>query len=295
MDTPKSRAYLRQLFQAGRIPTEEDFNTLIDSQLNAVDDQVTRRNDGKAGDSLCLGAGKNKTLVSFFSSLNNAVGEWSIRLDGNNKNLNISAGDNATAVLSLDPTGKLGIGTETPSVALDVNGDIAVANLQLKKDLNVAGKATVKSLTIPGLGTITDADSLRKLVNAPALGTNNPVTGDSGSEVVGAGTTVPSHNEIDAKREWQVVAGPFKGYQALQAIAWVDGGDNRSICHATAVCIDGDPSSNAIQQAQSYQGRPGAKISFRWNGTKTAYNLECRVRVNMPAGTKINYRIQSLL
>lgn len=88
--------------------------------------------------------------------------------------------------------------------------------------------------------------------------------------------------------------GPLSGFQAVNVLAWLNSKDHRSICHATAVCVEGDPSTNAIQYAQSYQGRPGCKVQFRWSGTRDAYFLECRVGMDLPDGTLINLKIENL-
>ena len=307
MDTQRSRAYLKQLFQAGRVPTEDDFNTLIESQVNAVDDQLLRREDGKDGDSLSVGAGKNNTLMSFFSSLENSVGDWSLRLDGKAANLSFSAKDNDQAILTLDPTGKVGIGTDQPQTTLDVDGEITAAELTLTETLNVQGTATVKALSIPGFGTITDISSLKRILGNEAGGQStspssipvNQKPDNSKGANTGKDASDPAQiiklDSIPASRTWQKVAGPFQGFQAFQLLAWIDGLDNRSICHGSAVCVDGDPSRHAIQLAQSYKGRPGAKIKFRWKGPKTAYYLECRVRLNFPEGTKIHVKLDSLI
>jgi hypothetical protein len=324
MEEIKSRAYLKQLFKAGKVPTDADFKKLIQSQLNSQDDLVGRRDDGNNGDSLCIGAGRNRALVSFFSSLNNAGSDWSLTLTTNGA-LTFKGSSASTPTLTLDQSGKVGIGTDQPATQLDVRGDVQAANL------NLSGTATVNALAIPGLGTITDVDSLKRILGtptqpqgktaAPNTPTSNPnvpviatpvtltpATPTSLTPVQSGNSPSPSSltppltpaggtaaGSLAASKSWQQVAGPFKGFQALTVLAWVDGPDHRSICHATALCIDGDPYSKAIDHVQSYQGRPGAKIRFRWKGNRDAYYLECRTGMNLPDSPAINFKINYLL
>ena len=43
MDTNKSgRSKLKTEFSAGHVPSQKDFDLLIDSQLNTVDDKISR-------------------------------------------------------------------------------------------------------------------------------------------------------------------------------------------------------------------------------------------------------------
>lgn len=304
MENLKSRAFLRQQFAAGQIPTANSFDALISSQINEIDDLVQRRVDGNAGDSLCIGAGNKNSLLSFFSTISNTAGEWRMELGPSGPKLNFIASQNTTPVLSLDPSGKVGVGTITPQASLDVNGEIRSNSLKVCDKLEVAGTATVSALNIPSLGTITNADSLRKILNGgdTSSSNNNSQHDNGGSDANNNGTHVSSGNtsdsvtkQIAASRNWQKVAGPFEGFQALDILAWVDGKYHRSICRGSAVCIDADPSRNAISLAQSYQGRPGAKIRFRWEGTKDSYFLECRVAIQFPADTQIHLKIDHLM
>lgn len=331
MSDKKSRAYLKTLFRAGRIPTDADFVKLIDSTTNAADDRIVYRQNGSKGDSICIGAGDNQVLMSFFASLSQAGSNWTLELNPQNT-LSFHTKNRATPVLSMDQLGRVGIGTDRPSTTLDVQGDISATNQSLQGHLYVQGTATVGALRIPGLGTIEDLESLRNLLGlsapaptsaeTPAAPVEDPVTEQNTSIPVNSGffgisvnTTPPVRHEapkmvvlddspaakswstcsVMALRRWQNVLGPFTGAKAVELIALLDGPVHRSITYLTAVNIDGDPNSAALHHVHSYQGRPGSKVYFRWEKDGKAYFLQCRTAVHQPHDTAINFYFSILL
>lgn len=292
MAEQKSRLRLKSLFKAGKVPGEGDFSALIDSQLNSQDDKVERREDTQHGDSLAIGAGNAQALLSFFSTMGNSYADWVIKLGPDGRSLQFYSNQGTTPVFTLDSAGRVGIGTANPTAGMDVKGD-----------MNVQGNATLQSLTIPGIGTLNNLNSLQKVLNLKPDGTSaivKPATPDSEktqpppTEVQGDTEVKQDHlqGEVPAGKTWQNIAGPFTGYTALEVVAWVGSGNDKSICHATAVNIDGDPSDGAITHTQSYQGRAASKIYLRWSGDAKGYYLQCQTRLSFPMGTKIQYRIE---
>lgn len=336
MDNKKSRKYLKSLFRAGAIPTDADFGKLIDSIPNIVDDNIDYREDGTLGSSICIGAGDNQVLMSFFQSLNQAGSDWTLQLT-QNKGLAIHTRNRKTSVMSFDPSGNVGIGTDTPSATLDVKGSIQAQSQRLSGDLKVSGAVTTSALVIPGLGMITDVQSLRRIIGfvpptqqdpvvtdptvptphtlpmeqceesppppvhsppAPLPPVDPPVDNSPPHPQDPGGNEPPPEWEestVPAGRQWQNVAGPYKGTKVLMVIAWVLGTDNRSVGHIIAVNIDGDPSSGAITSTRSYQGRPGGRISFRWKGDANGYYLQCRTAVRFGPGVRIHIKLRELI
>lgn len=316
MAEQKSRAYLKSLFQAGRIPTETDFALLIDSTLNINSDQIQRLPDAKNGDSIAISAGSANALVSFFTALSKTGADWVIKLSSDGKSLGFYAKNNDKPIFSLIASGQLTNSTDIPGPLMQLNGKISATGMQLSQNLEVKGNATFSALTLPGLGTITDLASLKKILSGTASGTTTPVNliPDQTQKIAPPTPsepkpqppvskpdysdithTAPQSGMLSASKHWQQIAGPFTGFTALNIIAWLDAGENRSICHANAVNIDGDAATEAISYANSYQGRPGSKIKFRWNGDKTGYWLECRVPLNAAVGAALHYKLTDLM
>lgn len=289
MAEQKSRLRLKSLFKAGKVPGEGDFSALIDSQLNSQDDKVERRSDASHGDSLAIGAGNAQALLSFFASMGNSIADWVIKLGPDGKSLQFFSNQGTTPVFTLDAAGRVGIGTDTPSAGLEVKGD-----------LKVQGNTTLQSLTIPGIGTLNNLGALQSVLNLKADGTSavvkpvSPADQKQEPEVQGEVEVKQEHlqGEVPAGNKWQNIAGPFTGFTALEVVAWVGAGNDKSISHATAVNVDGDLSAGAISHTQSYQGRASSKINFRWNGDAKGYWLQCQTRLNFPMGTQIQFRIE---
>lgn len=128
----QNRATLRNFFRAGRLPTEDHFGDLIDSSLNMVDEGY-RKSPENGVEITALGAAN--ALVSFYTQRDPNNAQWSIAYgsdtaDGSGKRLVFGAQSVDQAgpcVMSLDPLGRVGVGTENPRYALDVNGVIRSA------------------------------------------------------------------------------------------------------------------------------------------------------------------------
>lgn len=122
--TTRNRATLKQFFEEGRRPTSDHFGDLIDSMLNMSDEGF--RKTPEHG----FEVSSDEALLSFYREQNGQDPIWSMGFGGDNNQLLLRAGDGSgTAapppVLALDLGGQVGIGTDRPTVELDVRGVIA--------------------------------------------------------------------------------------------------------------------------------------------------------------------------
>lgn len=129
---------LKERFKAGRMPTEEDFMSLIDSMVNCMDEgfDVTEENGLEIKQKKDGGR-----LASFFANLAEHKPQWFIDVRKNTEknesrlNLrtpNLNPEESAMTVVSMRSEDadiknktRVGIGIATPKCALDVNGAIA--------------------------------------------------------------------------------------------------------------------------------------------------------------------------
>ncbi len=132
-----SRRELKERFKAGRMPTEEDFMSLIDSLVNSVDegfyvDEESGLQVKQKKDSGCL--------ASFFVNLTETRPQWLLKLRKNvekgESSLNVktpdmSSDDSGLTIVSPNfadsekPKVRVGVGNAAPRCELDVDGLIA--------------------------------------------------------------------------------------------------------------------------------------------------------------------------
>ncbi|RZL31633.1 MAG: hypothetical protein EOP35_21620 [Rubrivivax sp.] len=122
--TTRNRATLKQFFEEGRRPTSDHFGDLIDSILNMSDEGF--RKTPEHGFEVT----SDEALLSFYREQGSQDPIWSVGFGGDNNKLLVRAGDGGgekppPPVLALDIGGQVGIGTDQPTVALDVRGVIA--------------------------------------------------------------------------------------------------------------------------------------------------------------------------
>jgi len=146
----KSRKELKSYFVKNAIPTEGNFAELIDAPLNQADDGVFKL----PGEPLSVVAapGEQKRTLRLYASYPAANPDWLISLapaqdPGNpatvRPGFGIADGAGNTR-LFIDPSGNLGVGTNTPSARLDVVGTLRVRDrLTVDSDAKVAGKLAV--------------------------------------------------------------------------------------------------------------------------------------------------------
>ena len=123
----KSRETLKGFFKKGKRPEESDFEYLIDSTFNKVDDKI----DVTDEEGLRLHKVENGQFISFYDSEDRAA--WELRVLDSEKGLSFKKNENNMGVekpfsaLALTNAGKIGIGTESPEEKLDVRGLISSA------------------------------------------------------------------------------------------------------------------------------------------------------------------------
>lgn len=118
----RRRSELKNYFVKGRIPKEEDFQDLIDSFTNFIDDGLHVDSE----DGLTIHPRENNNVLSFKSIEEGQQAFWRIQVedDGDNQYLKFKHSLSENSVLSLSNNGEVGIGVESPLHPLDVNGII---------------------------------------------------------------------------------------------------------------------------------------------------------------------------
>jgi hypothetical protein len=115
---------LKQAFEEGAIPTQDDFENLIDSMVHKHDNGFISKEDG-----LKLSPqGSDKKLISFFEDIGDFKPRWSLegKFDGDKPfSLNL-LNDKNNSVLFIENNGNIGIGTTNPATTLDVDGNISM-------------------------------------------------------------------------------------------------------------------------------------------------------------------------
>lgn len=123
----KDRKTLKNLFKKGSIPTEAGFADLIDSNINKIDDGISK----SVKDGLMLApVGDSKKVLSVYDKISEQDPAWSLELDdigenGKSKNLSLKHQDQQDPLLHLDDQGKVGVKQAQPKHELDVNGIVA--------------------------------------------------------------------------------------------------------------------------------------------------------------------------
>ena len=135
-----SREVLKKNFEKGSIPSQYDFENLIDSMFHKQDDGLISQDHG-----LSLSPkGSSAKLIAFFNNLSDFQPTWSIEPYPKNSSdfgLNIMDKNNESK-LFIHANGSIGLGTTNPSEKLTVNGNILMHG---RKGSYIAGK-------IPGDG-----------------------------------------------------------------------------------------------------------------------------------------------
>ncbi len=147
----KSKIVLKTKFEAGQIPTEEDFGDLLDSSINKVDDQVAIRNIGRGKNAaryVGIGSvdpesplsvrnrGKKQNLIGFEDVEGNE--KWQIEIDPEkgSEGLNIKEKGAESGNLFIQSGGNVGLGTKAPKEKLEVLGTVKAARFEGKMSWN---------------------------------------------------------------------------------------------------------------------------------------------------------------
>ncbi|MCG8697411.1 MAG: hypothetical protein MI922_05105 [Bacteroidales bacterium] len=134
----RNRKTLKNFFQSGQMPSQEDFTDLIDSMVNIIDEGFSKSvNDGLELSSVA----DSDKLISFFKNIEDKSPIWSCETNKENNNLSFS-NSLGEKVLVLNEDKKVGINTENPESTLDVNGVLSCKGR----------KGTFKSGVVPANG-----------------------------------------------------------------------------------------------------------------------------------------------
>ncbi|MFT5819271.1 MAG: hypothetical protein ACI8ZM_000494 [Crocinitomix sp.] len=159
----KGRVILKEYFESDKMPTEGDFEDLVDSSLNKTDDQLFIKAEGDEDNpARFLGIGSvdpksplsicNKTGDSKRIGFEDAGGdeEWhiSINPEEDNPGFLIQNNDKSDVALILDASGRVGIGTKQPEEDLHVDGKVKADEFIGSLDWNSLANIPV-SLFVP--------------------------------------------------------------------------------------------------------------------------------------------------
>ena len=149
-----SRSLLKSYFKKNSIPTEDNFAELIEGMLNFQDDGIGQTSNGTFG---IQSSGDTNDILNMYSSFNaddeDDTPLWSISLNPRGKSADVSTANagfsinNSSSMSQFfieQDTGNIGIGTNEPSVKLQVeSGDVNVVSGNISAD---AGKISGQNL-----------------------------------------------------------------------------------------------------------------------------------------------------
>jgi hypothetical protein len=131
---PSNRKTLKNYFRTGALPTQSQFEDLVESSLNIMDDGFSRSAVNGVEVSL---VGEHNRLLSFFRDAKLGCPDWALTCDKQSSSLNfvrtgaqqaengsIQARDAENEVLTLTEDGRVGIGVSEPAFDLDVKGTV---------------------------------------------------------------------------------------------------------------------------------------------------------------------------
>ncbi len=128
-DKPLNRDSLKAFFQNGNRPTQENFESLINSMLNKVDDGISK--NLKDGLILSPESSDSDNLISFYEKIQDDLPQWSIQLKNDEAQgllfTQPTNGSTPSDVLFLEKGGNVGIHTNNPRTTLEVNGTLGVS------------------------------------------------------------------------------------------------------------------------------------------------------------------------
>lgn len=119
-----TRQELKKRFEKGSIPTQQDFENLIDSMLHKQDEGLISQGSGL----VLTPKGEASKLITFFNNFNDLQPTWNLEQYPKNDphfglNLTDSQGDSK---LYIQANGNIGIGTIAPADKLTVDGNVSM-------------------------------------------------------------------------------------------------------------------------------------------------------------------------
>jgi hypothetical protein len=122
----KNRETLKEFFRKGKMPAEGNFEALIDSMVNRIDDGFSKSMDHGM---MLSPEGSSKSLMSFFRSIEQKNPAWTFSIDADDHHRGMSflePGPQGGVRLFLQEGGNVGVGTIEPKYKLEVNGFAAM-------------------------------------------------------------------------------------------------------------------------------------------------------------------------
>ena len=118
----QNRKTLKNYFKTGALPSEKQFSDLIDSMISIVDDGFEKNPEH----GLKIAAlGEREKLISFFQKMEAVRPDWSMGIHPKTGHFHLR-NDRGESVLTLTSDGRVGVGCEAPTTALDIRGTLAV-------------------------------------------------------------------------------------------------------------------------------------------------------------------------
>ena len=163
--TTKSRQALKARFVRGAIPTETDFSDLIGAGLNQAEDGVYKLPNEPLS---LVRQQADQPVLRFYEDPAAAGSAWQITLtDQGAAGFAIANGDGKSSLFIDKATGNLGIGTNAPSQALQVNGTAAIKILQAD-EVWIAGQKLSTRSPLEGKVTALENGNVGIGVSTPA-------------------------------------------------------------------------------------------------------------------------------
>jgi hypothetical protein len=163
--TTKSRQALKARFVRGAIPTETDFSDLIGAGLNQAEDGVYKLPNEPLS---LVRQQADQAVLRFYEDPAAAGSAWQITLtDQGAAGFAIANGDGKSSLFIDKATGNLGIGTNAPSQALQVNGTAAIKILQAD-EVWIAGQKLSTRSPLEGKVTALENGNVGIGVSTPA-------------------------------------------------------------------------------------------------------------------------------
>ena len=137
--TIKTRADLKAYFVKNAIPTEGNFADLIDSQLNQAQDGVFRRQGEPL--SVTAAGGTQQRVLHLYADGSARQPDWMFSLNPaqdpgepvatSKPGFGITEGNGRTSLFVAKGSGHVGVGTNAPTAALDVDGEAVAKTLTI--------------------------------------------------------------------------------------------------------------------------------------------------------------------
>lgn len=254
----QSRDKLKAYFRKGSLPTQENFEALIDSAINRVDDGFAYTPDEGWQ---VVAADDNARLLALYQNDQAKQANtpaWLLELP--------PAGTQAGLSFSSVPTGEPAPGTADtplptpePRLHLQADGKVGVGTAAPAEQLDVRGFVASQGR----MGNYLDA--------------NRPT-------------------EVKADGKWHSILTNLNGLHAFEIVAAAYGQEGRgryALTHAIALSAFGRSRSRVYRKNAWFWGW-FQKIQFCWTGEMHSYNLEMRTASDFGEGATIVYHITQL-